>query len=386
MMIHDADIPILDPHRAFLKIIVDRIVKALAGAALNPAGVGARRVETVEIGDQESTAGIEDARHLGDGRADVGNIDQGQIAYDEVEGIISKRQTLGRRFEICAARIARAGGSNQRGRRIHANDVYAMQLEHAAEAAFAATYIQRFLGRPREGAGKHDRVEHVASSEVAMFAHIRDPSIRRRLPAIVHDRHGRRPQSHVRPQGAQIRIPSRFEFARRFRPRRASLPPAALLLPAPAARRSGRTASTRPPQPRQPRRSSPERRSVELFSWQSSCIFLPWQDYRGWPRCRLHSPRTERMAEKSAVTPSARSVQTKKKPPLDCAILPPTPFPIMWMTGTPAPRSDPSKMMTYPDRRSASTSVPYSQTTRMGTATRFEAPPFSIPRTMSSVR
>jgi hypothetical protein len=35
-------------------------------------------------------------------------------------------------------------------------------------------------------------------------------------------------------------------------------------------------------------------------------------------------------------------------------------------------------MMTYPDRRSASTSVPYSQTTKMGTATRF-APPIVHP-------
>src|SRR2546427_10262480 len=39
-------------------------------------------------------------------------------------------------------------------------------------------------------------------------------------------------------------------------------------------------------------------------------------DYWGWPRRRLHSPRTERMTEKSAVTPSARSVQMKRKPPL----------------------------------------------------------------------
>src|ERR1043166_1242922 len=54
--------------------------------------------------------------------------------------------------------------------------------------------------------------------------------------------------------------------------------------------------------------------------------------------------------------------------------------------GMPNPRSDPRRMMTYPDRRSASTSVPYSQTTRMGTATRFEIPPFSIPRMMSPVR
>jgi hypothetical protein len=46
-------------------------------------------------------------------------------------------------------------------------------------------------------------------------------------------------------------------------------------------------------------------------------------DYRGWPRCRLRSPRTERMREKTAVTPSAMSVQTKKTP-LDLAI--PAPF------------------------------------------------------------
>jgi hypothetical protein len=32
-------------------------------------------------------------------------------------------------------------------------------------------------------------------------------------------------------------------------------------------------------------------------------------DYRDRPHCRLHSPRTERMTEKSAVTPSAMIVQ-----------------------------------------------------------------------------
>src|SRR5712691_13275264 len=109
-------------------------------------------------------------------------------------------------------------------------------------------------------------------------------------------------------------------------------------------------------------------------------------DYRGWPHCRLHSPRAERMTEKSAVTPSAMSVQTKKKAPLDLAKSPPTPFPIMWRTGMPDPRSDPRRMMTYPDRRSASTSVPYSQTTRISTPKRFETRPEAIPRMMSSVR
>jgi hypothetical protein len=47
--------------------------------------------------------------------------------------------------------------------------------------------------------------------------------------------------------------------------------------------------------------------------------------------------------EKSAVTPSARSVQMKKKPPL--RVVPkPTPAPLTWMTGTPINRSGKRRM------------------------------------------
>src|SRR5882724_12697943 len=45
-------------------------------------------------------------------------------------------------------------------------------------------------------------------------------------------------------------------------------------------------------------------------------------DYRGLPRRRLHSPRAERMKVKPPSPPSAQSVQTKKKPPVDLAISP----------------------------------------------------------------
>jgi hypothetical protein len=45
-------------------------------------------------------------------------------------------------------------------------------------------------------------------------------------------------------------------------------------------------------------------------------------DYRGWPGRRLHSPRAERMKVKPPSAPSAQSVQTKKKPPVDLAISP----------------------------------------------------------------
>src|SRR2546427_10968109 len=74
----------------------------------------------------------------------------------------------------------------------------------------------------------------------------------------------------------------------------------------------------------------------------TECFRLPLH-YRDWPRCRPHRPRAERMMEKVEVTPSAMSVQTQKKTPLELAILPPTsPAPLMWMTRTPNPLIDPS--------------------------------------------
>jgi hypothetical protein len=57
-------------------------------------------------------------------------------------------------------------------------------------------------------------------------------------------------------------------------------------------------------------------------SLQMGLSMLGLLDYRGWPRRRLHSPRAERMKVKPPSPPSAQSVQTKKKPPVDLAISP----------------------------------------------------------------
>src|SRR5713226_8524160 len=77
-------------------------------------------------------------------------------------------------------------------------------------------------------------------------------------------------------------------------------------------------------------------------------------DYRDRRHGRLHSPRAERMAEKSPSTPIAISVHTKKKCPvkLGSLLVTPTPLPFMWTTGTTNEKSDPRSMMMYPDRRS----------------------------------
>src|SRR5262249_50785947 len=116
---------------------------------------------------------------------------------------------------------------------------------------------------------------------------------------------------------------------------------------------------------------------------QSGLSMFGLFDYRGLPRRRLHSPRAERMKVKPPSPPSAQSVQTKKKPPVDLAISLEC-SPLMCMTGMAAANNPTSSMMTYPERRSLSTSVPYSNTTRTANAM-FEGSAFDIPRTMSSV-
>jgi hypothetical protein len=67
------------------------------------------------------------------------------------------------------------------------------------------------------------------------------------------------------------------------------------------------------------------------------------------------------MMENVAVIPNARSIHTKKKASLELPISPPiTPrVPLMWMTGTTSPRTDPKKMMMYPARCPGSSSVPH---------------------------
>jgi hypothetical protein len=131
------------------------------------------------------------------------------------------------------------------------------------------------------------------------------------------------PGRHTRRQKAQ---PHPFHRQGLFRPaadcRDGRRPPAPGPTPCPGVRRRGRTCDVVRPC------VADVNRPTQFGSLGD----------RDWPRCGLHSPRAERRTEQSAVTPSAMSVQTKRRPPLDLAMLPPTPAPIVWMTG----------MMTFP--------------------------------------
>ncbi len=66
-----------------------------------------------------------------------------------------------------------------------------------------------------------------------------------------------------------------------------------------------------------PNFASSRNRALALANFAG--VSRPWFgffDYRGRPRCRLHSPRAERMREKVEVTPSAISVHNFFRDPL----------------------------------------------------------------------
>ena len=87
-------------------------------------------------------------------------------------------------------------------------------------------------------------------------------------------------------------------------------------------------------------------------------------DYFDWPHCGLHSPRTERMMENTPSTPSAKSVKRKKKLPGLTMLN--VPAPLKCMTGMLTAAIPTMRVVMYPDRRSVSSSVPYSKTAAAG--------------------
>src|SRR5579871_2916323 len=116
--------------------------------------------------------------------------------------------------------------------------------------------------------------------------------------------------------------------------------------------------------------------AFECFSRCSTLLAAPWQ----FPQCvyreddgerRGHAQREQRPYEEQGLR--------------DLPIAPPRrPLaPFMWTRRTTRPRSDPKRMMMYPARRSASTSVPYSQMTKTRTAIRFANRGDAIPKRIS---
>jgi hypothetical protein len=146
-------------------------------------------LKLVRFANQQGAAGLHHAGHFVDWRLQVGDVDQRQVADDQIERVVLERQALGRRLEIHPTSIARACRGDERRRRIDSDGFDAMGGEHPGEPALAAPDVERGSRRLRERTRKHHRVEHVTAAEVAMSAHVGHPGSRRTLPAIFNSGH-----------------------------------------------------------------------------------------------------------------------------------------------------------------------------------------------------
>src|SRR5262245_66649082 len=108
-------------------------MKASALPVLDPALVSARGVEAREIGNEQGAIRFHDAGHLCDGRLDVRDVDERQVAHDEVERRGGKWQSFGLSFEVNTPLVASASRSDQGYRRIHAHDINAVSRENSAK-------------------------------------------------------------------------------------------------------------------------------------------------------------------------------------------------------------------------------------------------------------
>ena len=74
-------------------------------------------------------------------------------------------------------------------RGIDAGDLHAVLLQHTAEPAFTTTDVERVQGSAGQGAREHDGIEHIAPTEIAVFAHVGDPGVGRGFPAVISVEH-----------------------------------------------------------------------------------------------------------------------------------------------------------------------------------------------------
>jgi hypothetical protein len=124
----------------------------------HPSTLGAGGGETRQVRDQQRAARLQDPRHLANGGSELGDIDQRDIADDEVEACIFEFELLGAAQPIITERVALPCHIEQRLGRIDAGRGHAGGLQHPAEAPLPATDIQR-ITKPAVGdTAEHDGV------------------------------------------------------------------------------------------------------------------------------------------------------------------------------------------------------------------------------------
>ncbi|CAH1665089.1 hypothetical protein CHELA40_15309 [Chelatococcus asaccharovorans] len=175
----DADAAPRHPFGAVVEIVADHEAR-FRRWVVPMAGCG----EAVEIDDDEAAAGLEHTGHFTDGCCRVRDVDQREIADDEVKRAVGERQGLGISLTIIAGGIPAPGFRQHRLGWIEADGADAAFLQHAAEAALAAADIEGLAVAAPLDPLQDGPVGHTLAGEIAMLAHVGDPGGRRFSPSL----------------------------------------------------------------------------------------------------------------------------------------------------------------------------------------------------------
>ena len=178
-------VPVLDaysrpfePEWKFFEVTIDGKVKMAPFGIFHPPPIGSGRREAGEICDQQRAAGFQNPGHLADRRSEIDDIDQREVADNQIEAGRLEFKLLGIAGPVVAGWIALPCHLEQLTGRIDPGRSHAGGLQHPAETALAAAHIQRTPEPACRHAAEHDRIEHVLAAPISALAHGVDPGLR----------------------------------------------------------------------------------------------------------------------------------------------------------------------------------------------------------------
>lgn len=123
---------------------------------------------------------------LQDGPSDVWDVDQAQIADNQVEGLIRQLQHLRPADAVIAPRIPLASVLDQALGRVDSDGPDPLRLQHPAEPALTTADIEGRLEAVAFDPGEQRGAQGEPAAEVTMLADVLDPGRSRFLSTIGH--------------------------------------------------------------------------------------------------------------------------------------------------------------------------------------------------------
>jgi hypothetical protein len=186
--------PVLDPDAVprhplheLVEIAIYRVMHAAPLLVPDPPFCGAGRGEAREIGDQQAAADFEHTRHLPNGGAKIRDVDQREVAHDQVEFLIIERELFRLPDLALPAGIAPSRFRDQGRGRIDADRVYCPLAQRPAEPPFPTAHVEREAKASVVDPAQHGCIEYMLAAPIAALTKRCDPRFGGLVPATADD-------------------------------------------------------------------------------------------------------------------------------------------------------------------------------------------------------